>query len=129
MRGGEPTPVASLASVDRDVRPRSGPGALGHFARVVIAYLLVLAFVVPPPLAGAAAHRGQKSGHRQRGKDRPTAAAKVLLSLAADRFRGPERSAAVAAGPSRNILSPPVLPPALSQNPFALTRVFRPLRC
>ncbi len=120
-----------MAGMCRDVRPRSGPCAWSRLALLATTYLLIVAFVAPLPFtgtAGPAACHSQKSG-RHRGTDRPSAAAKVRLSLAADRFRSPEQGTAVAAAPHRTLLLPPVLTPTLSPNPSARTRVFRPLRC
>src|SRR5262249_26009388 len=73
VRSREPTQMGSVAGVCRDVRPRSGPCAWRRLARLVATYLLILAFVTPLQFTGTArpvAHRGQKSGRRQRGAGR-----------------------------------------------------------
>ena len=131
MRGGEPTFLGSMAGVCWQVRRRSGPGTWLRLARLAATYVLILAIVAPPLIgtAGPAAHRSQKPGGRQRANNRPSAVAKVSVPPAAYRCRSPEHGTAVASGPHRTHLSPPVLTPALSGNPSALNRVFRPLRC
>jgi hypothetical protein len=129
---GELAPYGSAAASWRDERRRRGMGACGRFARLAATYLLLFAYVAPPPLTGAAApaaNGGQKLGCRQRGKGRPTAAAHVRRIQAADRFRGPDPGPAVAADSHRTLLSAPAQVPALSPNSSILSRVFRPLRC
>src|SRR5262245_6641584 len=123
--------MGSTAGVCRDMGPQSGPGAWLRLARLAATYLLILTFVAPPLITGPggpAAQRNQKSGRRHRNH-RPSAASKVLISRAADQFRSPERSTAIADDSHRTLLSTPELTPALAPNSSALSRVFRPLRC
>jgi hypothetical protein len=126
---GERTFLGSLVGICQNVRPRSGPGTWFRLVRLAAAYLLILAFVAPSSFAGTQGHRNQKSGRHQRANHRPSAAAKAVITLAAYRCRSPERDTPFVAGTHPSLLSPAVLTPAVSQNSYALPRVFRPLRC